>query len=313
MASYWTAQSPVSSPGTEPLTTTAIATLSPDLPSLRTATTNAVYHFTNLDSHSPNADIPPSRTAEKSLRYASAILTTLLARGPAPSLSIPRAPIDRVIGCSRDTALLFLTLARAKGIPARGRVGFVSDKDPIEPFWLDHVIVETYDSDQKRWRMVETMAKDGSEDEGVDFLDLRAGVDFMSGPVAWEAVREGRVDASRFGVAPGDEMPPFLKGWHYLAHNVLHDLAWLAKREMLLWDHWGVQGGMTGLTGEEVRDKFEALLDEVCEVTGGDDVDPVKVERLMEREGLGVPRTVGTVAPVGGGMIEEDVSLVIGM
>ncbi|KAK0620600.1 hypothetical protein B0T14DRAFT_234627 [Immersiella caudata] len=315
MASYWTAQSPVSSPGTDPLTTTAIANLSPDLSSLRTATTNAIYHFTNVDSPSPNSDIPTSRTAEKSLRYASSILSTLLSRGSSPSLSIPRDPIDRVVGCSRDTALLFLTLARAKGISARGRVGFVSDKDPTDPFWLDHVVVEVYDAESQRWKMVETMASESSRDEGddVDFLGLRPGVDFMTAPQAWKTARDGMVDAKRFGVAPGEWMPDFLKGWHYLAHNVLHDLAWLGKKEMLLWDHWGVQEGTRGMTGEEVRDKLGKLVDEVCEVTGREDLKVEKMEELLGREGLAVPKMVGTVAPSGGGMIEEDVSKVLGL
>ncbi|KAK4443635.1 Transglutaminase-like protein [Podospora aff. communis PSN243] len=299
MASYWTTQSPVSDQGTSPVTTTAIAALPSSLPSLRFATTNAIYHFTNLEhGPSPNPDIPPSRKAEKSLRYASSILTTLLSRGGSPSLSIPRSPADRVVGCSRDTALLFLTLARSKGIPARGRVCFVSDKDPTEPVWLDHVIVEVYDAEQKRWKMVETMAKDGTEEGGEDYLDLRQGVDIMTAPAAWKAAREGTVNPLRFGVAPGEGMPDFLKGWHYLAHNVLHDLAWLGKKEMLLWDHWGVQGGTRGMTGEEV--------------TGREGVTGDEVEGLLASEGLGVTKMVGTVAP-DRGMVEEDVSRVLGL
>ncbi|KAK5654728.1 hypothetical protein OQA88_7053 [Cercophora sp. LCS_1] len=308
MASYWTTQSPVSSPGTDPVVLTAIAALPPDLSTLRTASTNTTYHFIRLES---NPSIDQTRASEKSLRYASAILSLLLTRGPSPSLTIPRTPIDRVIGCSRDTALLFLTLARAKGIPARGRVGFVSDKDPTAPFWLDHVVVEVYDADQQRWKMVETMASDGSREPDEDYLDYRPGVDFLTAPEAWKAAREGRIDASRFGVAPGDGMPNFLKGWHYLAHNVLHDLVWLGKTEMLLWDHWGVQNGMRDMAPGEIVERFGGLLDEVCEVTGGE-VDSAKVEGLMKREGLGVTRVVGTVVPSGEGMMEEDVSRAIG-
>jgi hypothetical protein len=64
------------------------------------------------------------------------------------------------------------------------------------------------------------------------------------------------VDPARFSIAPVEQLPLFLKWWHYLAHNVVHDSVWLDRKEMLLWDHWGVQDGSWG------------LLDHVSAVTG---------------------------------------------
>jgi hypothetical protein len=208
--------------------------------------------------------------------------------------------------------VLFLALARAKGIPARGRVGFVSFS--VEGWWLDHVVVEVWDAKETRWRMVETMAKGKDNRDGaVDLLDLKAGRDFLTGPQAWTAAREGRVDPSKFSVAPVEALPPFLKGWHYLAHNVLHDLAWLDKKEMLLWDHWGVQDGLAQKTAGDIQEELGALLDEISAVTGADgDLDLAKTQAFATRDGLRVPEMVGTVDPAGGGMIKVDISSVIG-
>jgi len=207
--------------------------------------------------------------------------------------------------------VLFLSLARAKGIPARGRVGFTFY--PEEKWWIDHVVAEVWDAQAERWRLVEAYmaGKNGKDETGkIDLLDLPEG-DFLTGPKAWRAVREGRVDPGRFGIAPDEGLPPFLKAWHYLAHNVLHDLAWLDGKEMLLWDHWGVQDGMNRKSPGEVVEELGALLDEVAAVTGETGVEREAVRVLARREGLRVLSVVGSIDPVSGGMVEVDVARVV--
>jgi hypothetical protein len=144
--------------------------------------------------------------AEINTCRAEAMLA-LLERGE-PSLARPRRAPDRAVGCCRDSTLLFLALARHKGFAARARVGFAAY---FQPGWLlDH-----------------------------DWLDLTDD-QFVTGPRAWRAARAGEADPARYVVAPGLDVPA-LRGWPYLAHNVLHDLAALGKTEMLLWDGWGLQ------------------------------------------------------------------------
>ncbi len=46
------------------------------------------------------------------------------------------------------------------------------------------------------------------------------------------------MDPARFVVDPSLDIP-LTKGWPYVRHNFIHDLAALAKHEMLLWDKWG--------------------------------------------------------------------------
>jgi hypothetical protein len=60
------------------------------------------------------------RMAEIDTRYADAMLGLLLQRGD-PAADRDRPPSERVIGCCRDATVLFLALARAKGMPARPR------------------------------------------------------------------------------------------------------------------------------------------------------------------------------------------------
>ncbi len=58
-------------------------------------------------------------------------------------------------------------------------------------------------------------------------------------------------------VAPGlgDSMT---RGWAYIAHNVIHDLAALNKTETLLWDAWGMQlGDRVGLRIPRVVTSFD--------------------------------------------------------
>ena len=88
------------------------------------------------------------------------------------------------------------------------------------------------------------------------------------------------------------------RGWPYLAHNVVHDLAALNKQEMLLWDSWGVleRFGPAG-PGDQVTD----LLDSVAAITGANDSPLHEVQYIYERyPELQVPATVTSYDPMGG-------------
>lgn len=156
----------------------------PDLAKLRRAASGLVFHFWG------NGDItdhgfPAERRAEVDLRYAADMFARLHELNPAP-LDQERAPTERIVGCCRDFTLLFVSMARHHGIPARSRVGFAGY---LAPGWyMDHVVAEVWDGG--RWRLIEPQFPEGT---GVDVMDVpRDG--FLVGADAWRACRSGALD-----------------------------------------------------------------------------------------------------------------------
>ena len=92
-----------------------------------------------------------------------------------------------------------------------------------------------WDNEKKGWRLVEIKLED--ESDGIDYLDLTE-EQFITGPRACRLVRAGVVDPARFVMSPSLNLN-ILRGWPYLVHNVLHNLVWWDKKEMLLWDFGG--------------------------------------------------------------------------
>ena len=85
------------------------------------------------------------------------------------------------------------------------------------------------------------------------------------------------------------------RGWPYLRHNLIHDLAALNSRELLLWDSWGLMesGAVTAVD--------LALLDLVAEMTRAPEPVGDTVQGLYEGEpGLRVPETVMSYSPATG-------------
>jgi hypothetical protein len=173
------------------------------------------------------------------------------------------------------------------------------------------VVAEVWDGREGRWRLV-----DGEMDAGwtpevngrtVDWLDLTDD-QFVTGPRAWQAVRAGDSDPERHVVAPDLDIPA-LRGWPYIAHNVIHDLAALNKTEMLLWDAWGMQ--LTEGAGP-VPAADAALLDEVSAVTADPDSDPGVLAGMGARDGLLISPVVTSFDPNGGPPRQVDVSRALG-
>lgn len=100
-------------------------------------------------------------------------------------LSAARHPRERLVGCCRDFTVLFLAMARRKGIPVRARVGFAGY---FADGWLiDHVITEVWDGSAQRWRLVEPEIADGHTDpaDGASFDPLDVPVErFLTAPRA---------------------------------------------------------------------------------------------------------------------------------
>ena len=266
-----------------------------DLAALREASSRLVFHY-RADGDWAENGVPAGRAGEIDARYADSMFALLLSRGE-PTLARKRLPPDRVVGCCRDAALLFVSLARHKGIPARMRVGFAAYFHP--GLLIDHVVAEAWDGAAGRWRLIDAeMDSDWTpETDGqpVNWTDLTED-QFVTGPRAWQAARAGTSDPERHLTAPGLDAPE-LRGWPLLARHVIHDLTALTKTEMLVWDAWGMQ---LGLGPGPLAEQDALLLDEICARLARPGVSPGVVTALADRDELRVPATVTSFDPYGG-------------
>ena len=106
MTETYLAQSPVTDPGAY---ASWVAELPKDVSALRDASSELVFHYRGGGN------------------YAE-----------------PRPASERPVGCCRDFTALFVSFARAHGIPARTRVEFAGYFMP--GWWLDHVDSEIWDT-----------------------------------------------------------------------------------------------------------------------------------------------------------------------
>jgi hypothetical protein len=282
----WAQQSGVSDPGAQ---ADWLRDVPSDITAIRRVSQELVVHYTGATDGS-FIPIRGERLSEVDLRYAEVMLGRLRSLGE-PRLHRRRTLSERIVGCCRDFSLLFVTLARAKGIPARFRVGYAAYFTPGWP--LDHVIAEVWDAGEERWRLVEPEVTDAFVDghaAGGPFNPLDVPPDrFLTGPEAWIRARAGRLDPERCVVAPDFE-EPYTRGWSSLRVHVVHDLAALARVEMLLWDQWGLMDDADPLARA-------ALLDAVAR----DTVDPAcpteTIAHWLRQGGLAIPETVTSYSP----------------
>ena len=284
---FWASQSPVTEPGPA---AAAIDRLTPDLSALRAASRQLVFHYRAGGDYAANG-IAAERISEIDTRYAAAMFTRLDELADRP-LSAPRQPRERLVGCCRDFTVLFVAMARHKGIPARARVGFARY---FAAGWLiDHVIAEVWDEPGQRWRLVEPEIDDGHADpaDGASFdaLDVPA-ERFLTAPRAWQLARSGALAPDRFVVDPGLDIPA-TRGWPQLRHNLVHDLAALNKAEMLLWEDWGVLD-----TPEPPGPGDLPVLDELAALTGQPSPELAALRSAYRRPEFAVPDTVTTFSP----------------
>jgi hypothetical protein len=288
----WKNQSKFTDPGAA---RAVIDELPADLAALREVSSQLVFHY-RADGDWAENGVPAERAGEIDTRYADAMFALLLSRGE-PTLARKRLPPDRVVGCCRDATLLFVSLARHKGIPARMRVGFAAYLHP--GLLIDHVVAEAWDKAAGRWRLIDGEMSSGwtpeTDRQRVDWMDL-ADDQFVTGPRGWQAARAGTSDPGRYLTTP-DLDAPELRGWPLLARHVIHDLAALNKTEMLVWDAWGMQ---LRFGPGPVAEQDAVLLDEICADPAGPGISRDAAAALANRDELRVPATVTSFDPYGG-------------
>ena len=240
------------------------------------------------------AGIPRERLAEIDCRYGERMLARLAELQDGPLLDA-RPPKQRLVGCCRDFTVLFLAMARAGGIPARGRVGFA--RYFVANLGLDHEVAEVWDQEEERWRLVDAELEedhvDPTDGRRIDPLDVPRDRFLVAGK-AWQLCRSGEADPETFMVDPGLDVE-ITRSWPYLQHNLVHDLAALNKMEMLLWDAWG-------LADQRSDDPHDlALLDRIAHVTASPDSTVGSLRELYAVDPrVPVPSTVTSYDPLGG-------------
>ncbi len=270
-----------------------IEALPSDVASLHGAANQLVFHYFQRDAFSRHG-ISDDRVGEIDTRYAADMFDLLRSKDDGP-LGTPREPARRMIGCCRDYSLLLVAMARQHGIPARSRVGFATY---LIPGWAaDHVVAEVWDERVGRWRLVDGNLAIGyvDPDDGqeLDVLDLPRDR-FLVAPEAWRRCRSGEADPESFGVSPS-RPEPYLRGWPYLLHNLLADLAALDRRDPVLWDVWGL-----GHPDATVGDAEMWLLDELAgDLVAGPD--EATVARWLAHEAFRIPATLQSWSPAGAG------------
>src|SRR3954451_24916159 len=286
---WYASQSPVTRPG-------KLGSLLADIPisidRLRQVAHGLVIHY--RDDRPLEVGIPRARLAEIDSRYGEKMLARLAELQPG-SLLEPRPPTRRLVGCCRDFTVLFLAMARAAGIPSRGRVGFA--RYFVANLGLDHELAEVWDEGEGRWRLVdanlETGHVDPTDGRRIDPLDVPRDRFLVAG-VAWQRCRSGEADPETFMVDPGMDAEN-TRSWPYLQHNLIHDLAALNKVEMLLWDAWG-------LADQRSTDPHDLdLLDRIAQVTAGPDPTLDELRALYAGDPrVAVPANVTSYDPLGG-------------
>jgi hypothetical protein len=148
-------------------------------------------------------------------------------------------------------------MLRYKGIPARTRCGFGAY---FRPKWYeDHLVCEVWSADEQEWVLVDAELDDlHREALGFSFDPCHVPRDqFLPGGQAWQMCRSGEADPNSFGY--GDTMGglPNIRG------NLVRDIAFLNKVEILGWDYWGLIEGDDSDLDEDDR----ALLDRAASLS----------------------------------------------
>src|SRR3954468_3466417 len=205
--------------------------LPPGIDELRAVAHGLVLHY-RVD-RPLEAGIPVERLGEIDGRYGDRMLSRLLELQPG-SLLDARPANQRLVGCCRDFTVLFLMAARAKGIPARGRVGFA--RYFVAGLGLDHEVAEVWDQEERRWRLVDAELNedhvDPTDRSRIDPLDIPRDRFLVAGR-AWQSCRAGEAEPETFMVDPSLDLD-ITRGWPYLQHNLIHDLAALKGRDAVM-------------------------------------------------------------------------------
>jgi hypothetical protein len=237
------------SPMTDPQDHASLfAELPDDLPALCRAVQGLLLHQYWAEAY--GYSIPAGRASEYQIRDVAAKLARIRELDPRP-LTEPRPPDRRLIGNCRDFAVLLTALLRFRGLPARTRCGFAAY---FSPGWHeDHLLCEVWSADDQRWVLADAQLDEVHQRAlqiSFDPCDIPRD-QFLPGGMAWQMCRQGKADPDSFGYGDTVGGLPNIRG------NLVRDVAFLNKVEILGWDYWGlIDGDDSSLTPGDM-----ALLD----------------------------------------------------
>lgn len=214
------------------------------------------------------------RQAQAHVRSVEDMLDGIIAHDTRP-LTAARAPDQRQVGVCRHFSLLHVAMLRAQGIPARARCGFGAYFSKGK--YYDHWVTEYWNEGQQRWVLVDAQI-DAHQLKlfNVDFDPLDVPRDqFLVAGDAWKLCRDGKADAKDFCILD-------LKGWWFIADNVIRDVAALNGHEMLPWDTWG---GMV-MDDDGIDRPF---IDRLASLSSRPDEDPNALRMAYEDSRVAVP------------------------
>jgi hypothetical protein len=268
----------------------ALTDVPSDLDALRRVVQGLLVHRDWAPAYGVEGDA--IRFDEQNIRSTTELLVRALEICDEP-VTVPRAPVDRVLSICRHFTLLHTALLRSFGAPARVRCGFSNYFDRTK--WYDHWITE-------RWNGTRWVREDPQIDElqaGIVHLDFdpydQPPGQFLSAGEAWIKARAGEVDPMQFGIFD-------MFGLWFIAGNVVLDFACLNKVELLPWDGWGM---MTG-PYEEPSAEAVAILDDIAALSVADDVDAIRA-RYEADDRLRVPPDITSF--INGELVEVHLDL----
>jgi len=226
--------------------------------------------------------IPQERMSEYQIRDVAGKLDRIMELDDRP-LPEPRPSDRRLVGNCRDYAVLLTAMLRYKGIPARTRCGFGAY---FSPGWYeDHLICEVWSVNKQEWVFVDAQLDDVQQKAlRIPFDPCNIPRDqFLPGGKGWQMCRRVEADPNSFGYGNT------VGGWPNIRGNLIRDIAFLNKVEILGWDYWGLIAG----NDADLREDDLALLDQaaILSLAGNDGFDELRSLYLRDMR-LRVPPIV---------------------
>ena len=194
-----------------------------------------ILHF--VDILLGEVHVSTDKLIEIETRYVNDMLKIIISRDKS-SLLVFRPPEKRLVGSCRDYAVLFCSILRHHGVPARTRTAF--NTYYFKGRYHDGIIVEYWNKNLNRWcfidpRTTESLIKKQQMSIDFDLLDVPSDKLIVAG-LAWQMARKDPSLADRFCSMPMDKN----RGFWYIRDKLIQDVASLNNVEMLLWDGWGL-------------------------------------------------------------------------
>ena len=223
------------------------------------------------------------RRDEANLRSLQDMLALMQHHDGRP-LAFVRTLYQRMIGNCRHFSVFAVALFRRAGIPARARCGFGAYFNAGK--FEDHWVAEYWNG--TAWQLLDAQidpAQRAILRLEFDPLDVPRDQFIIAGD-AWAQCRAGRADPQNFGIFD-------MRGFWFVAGNVMRDFAALNNMEMLPWDVWGpMSSSDTELSSEKL-----ALFDRVTALTLAADKRFAELRTLYENDAaLRVPGKVFNAA-----------------